>query len=338
MPDRVGARGSGISVSRLRRLAGVAVVAVGALVSPQGAAPQAGAAGQPQGAAVAESDLERAGGGRTVSLGLRESGGRAVSVPLEVYVARVIAGEGEPTAPAATQQALAIAIRTYATVYARRHASEGFGLCDTTHCQVFRTSTPASRHAALTTAGRVLTYNGVPAEVFYSASCGGHSERASYVWPGIEYPYLQAVEDDVHGEDEPWTLDLTLRGIQQALASAGVTGARLTGFEIESRNESGRVAAVRLPGLRPDSMAGAAFRMAVGPSTLRSTAFTVERRGDTIRFTGLGYGHGVGMCVIGAGRRARRGETVDDILHAYYPGLRLAVLDAAAPGGLRLED
>jgi SpoIID/LytB domain protein len=54
-------------------------------------------------------------------------------------------------------------------------------------------------------------------------------------------------------------------------------------------------------------------------------------------FTGRGYGHGVGMCVIGAGRRARRGETVEDILHAYYPGLRLATLDAASPRGVRVD-
>jgi stage II sporulation protein D len=292
------------------------------------------AAGQ---AAVTDSQLEQAGGTRMVSLQLGAEGGRVVSVPLEVYVARVIAGEGEPNAPAETQQALAIAIRTYATVYARRHAKEGFGLCDTTHCQVLRTSSAASRRAALATAGRVLTYNGAPAEVFYSASCGGHSERASYVWPGTDFPYLQAVEDDVHGEDEDWMLDLTLREIQRLLLTAGVAGTRLDGLEIDSRNESGRVATLRLPGLRPDVMAGAAFRMAVGPRTLRSTAFTIERRGDTIRFTGRGYGHGVGMCVIGAGRRARRGETVEDILHAYYPGLRLATLDAASSRGVRVD-
>ena len=42
----------------------------------------------------------------------------------------------------------------------------------------------------------------------------------------------------------------------------------------------------------------------------------------TLRFTGRGYGHGVGMCVIGAGRRATRGETVRAILAQYYPGTR----------------
>ena len=54
----------------------------------------------------------------------------------------------------------------------------------TARCCVRRT--PATRAAALATAGRVLTYNGRPAEVFYSASCGGRSESASAVWPAAD--------------------------------------------------------------------------------------------------------------------------------------------------------
>src|SRR6185503_13798580 len=37
-----------------------------------------------------------------------------------------------------------------------------------------------------------------------------------------------------------------------------------------------------------------------------------------------------GMCVIGAGRRASRGEDVRAILAQYYPGLNLVTLEAAA--------
>jgi hypothetical protein len=59
---------------------------------------------------------------------------------------------------------------------------------------------------------------------------------------------------------------------------------------------------------------------------LKSTGFTVEKRGGELRFTGRGFGHGVGMCVIGAGRRAMRGETARAILAQYYPGLELTPL------------
>ena len=50
------------------------------------------------------------------------------------------------------------------------------------------------------------TYQGAPAEIFYSASCGGRSESASAVWARSNLPYLQSVRDDVHDDDEPWTV------------------------------------------------------------------------------------------------------------------------------------
>ena len=134
-------------------------------------------------AEVTDAQLEQAGGGRVVRVGPANGNGRIAPLPLEVYVARVLAGEGEPRASDAAQQALAVAIRTYAVANAGRHGRDGFDLCDSTHCQVPRAATPASRRAAFETAGRLLLYQGTPAELFYSASCGGYSERAGEVWP-----------------------------------------------------------------------------------------------------------------------------------------------------------
>jgi stage II sporulation protein D len=243
----------------------------------------------------------------------------------------VVRGAAAPSAPPAAQQAIAVAIRTFAIVNARRHARDGYGLCDTTHCQVPRASTAATRQAALATAGRILLYEGAPAPVFYSANCGGQSETASEVWPDARFPYLRTVPDDVHADDVPWNLELTLEQIRASLLKAGFSGDRLLALEIDSRNESGRVRRIRLDGLRPDTIAGDAFRMALGAATVRSTAFALTSDGDKVRLVGRGYGHGVGMCVVGAARRARRGEHVTGILQAYYPGLTLASLDDRAP-------
>ena len=77
--------------------------------------------------------------------------------------------------------------------------------------------------------------------MFYSASCGGQSETASEVWPGADSRTCDRVEDDVHADDVPWTLELTLdrfgrrwwRQDSEAIAD---------GIEIEARNDSGRVA------------------------------------------------------------------------------------------------
>jgi stage II sporulation protein D len=314
--------------SRMHAKAVTWVVAAGFAAFAGGAQP---AADDP----VTERDLNAASAGRTVRVGSVEDR-RVTTMPLETYVARVLAGEGEPDAPEAARQALAVAIRTYALANPRRHNRDGFDLCDSTHCQVLRASTPAAREAVVATAGRVLTYNGRAAEVFYSASCGGYSESASQVWPGMDHPYLRAAEDDVHAEDRPWTVEFPVRRVGQALRRAGFEGDRLTRVAIEARSPSGRVTRLRLAGLRPDLVSGDRFRLAVGASELRSTAFDIELRGDTLRFTGRGYGHGVGLCVVGARRRALRGESVDAILAKYFPGLTLTPLGTRGWGiGIR---
>jgi SpoIID/LytB domain protein len=275
-----------------------------------------------------DADLATASAGRTVALRTLGNGTTA-SIPIEVYIARVLAGEGEPNAPEAATQALAVAIRTYATFNAGRHRAEGFDLCDATHCQVPRAATPATRRAAMATAGRILTYNGAPAEIFYSASCGGHTEAADLVWPNANLPYLRAREDDVHDDDEPWTLEVSLRAAQQALAREGFTGSQLRNVEVESRSASGRATRLKLSGLKPDTISGQQFRTLMGARQFKSTAFEVERVGAALRFSGSGYGHGVGMCVIGAGRRAKRGESLESILAMYYPGLELSTMGTA---------
>ena len=57
-------------------------------------------------------------------------------------------------------------------------------------------------------------------------------------------------------------------------------------------------------------------------------AFELERTGDRYRFDGHGYGHGVGMCVIGSVNMAVAGRTATEILNKYFPGL-----DIGTPGG-----
>lgn len=263
---------------------------------------------------------------RTVALG-SVSTGAVEQLPLEVYVARVLVGEAEPNAPDATLQALAIAIRTYTAFNTGRHKSEGFDLCDATHCQVPRPANANSRRAALATAGRILTYQGSPAEIFYSASCGGRSEAVADAWGTAQRPYLKSIKDDVHGDDPSWTLSVPLAEAQALLERHGFEG-RLKNIEIASHSKSGRARVVKVSGMRPDRMGGDQFRSIVGYTKLRSTAFSLKKKDDAFTFTGRGYGHGVGMCVIGAGRRARRGETTTEILKHYYPGLKIEPLSS----------
>jgi hypothetical protein len=133
----------------------------------------------------------------------------------------------------------------------------------------------------------------------------------------------------MHAEDARWTLALTLREIDQSLRSAGFQG-QLTSIRVGDRNASGRVVHLRLDGLQPDRIAGDRFRGVLGPTRVRSTAFALEQSGTSVRLTGRGFGHGVGMCVIGAARRAARGDSTEAILARYFPGLEISGLSGAS--------
>ncbi|HVG85487.1 MAG TPA: SpoIID/LytB domain-containing protein [Vicinamibacterales bacterium] len=267
-------------------------------------------------------------GDEAVRLGHLSVDGRArvETIALDDYVAQVLAGEGQPTAGDAAQQALAIAARTFAQANRNRHRREGFDLCDTTHCQVVKRATATTQRAAVATAGQVLLQGGQPAPVFYSASCGGRLERASQVWPGA-VDLAQPDRDDADAAEPVWFSDVRVTDVERALRAAGMRGGRLRNLLVVQRNGSGRVVRLRAEGFSPPEISGTDFRMAIGRvggwQLVKSTAFDVDRTGSGYRFRGRGFGHGVGLCVVGAGIRAARGETADAILHFYFPALTI---------------
>lgn len=262
-------------------------------------------------------------------VGVQRGGAYDVSsVPLETYVARVLAGEAAPQSPPAALEALAITVRTFALANLNRHHADGFDVCDQVHCQVIRPSTPATEHAAQATAGKVLLYRGELASVYFNASCGGFTERPSDVWPGADDPaYLPARKDDACEGDPAWSDDISRTDLARALASAGFRGV-FREARVTDRDSSGRVSRIALDGLNPNEISGQDLRMAVsrtlGAQHVKSALFELRRTGDTFHFTGNGFGHGVGLCVIGSVKLAAAGDTAERILSRYFPGTVIA--------------
>jgi SpoIID/LytB domain protein len=261
---------------------------------------------------------------------LKPGGGYSVeAIPLETYVARVLAGEAARGSKSAALEALAITIRTFAVANLGRHRADGFDLCDQTHCQVVRTATAATERAAGATAGRILLRDGNgggPASIYYTASCGGRTEVPSAVWPGADDPpFLPSQPDDACEGTPVWSAELSEADLLRALHKAGFQGRRLKKLSIAARNGSGRVARLKLDGLEPDEISGPDLRVAVGRTLgwqhIKSTAFDLTRDGHFYHFSGHGYGHGVGLCVIGSAKLAERGSSAEDILARYFPGL-----------------
>jgi len=285
---------------------------------------------------------------RTLRVGISRPGGgyTVTAMPLEAYVSRVLAGEAARDSQPSALEALAITIRTFALANRGRHRADGFDLCDQTHCQVVRTSTPATERAAQATAGQLLLLHGAPASVYYTASCGGRTEIPSQVWPGAEDPPFLPSRDDEACQGVPsWTAEIQHADLLRALRASGFRGDALRGMTIAARNASGRVSLLSLDGVRPDQISGQDLRVAVGRTLgwqlIKSTAFDLRKIDRSYRFSGHGFGHGVGLCVIGSARLAERGQSAHAILARYFPGLEIgglppprtsAPLPPSAPG------
>jgi SpoIID/LytB domain protein len=88
------------------------------------------------------------------------------------------------------------------------------------------------------------------------------------------------------------------------------------------RGPSGRIIRLRIRG---DSASleiakELEIRRALSKTHLYSSAFVVERNGPAFILRGAGWGHGVGLCQIGAAVMAAGGRNYREILQHYYPG------------------
>ena len=91
------------------------------------------------------------------------------------------------------------------------------------------------------------------------------------------------------------------------------------------RGTSGRICELRITGTKKTIIVGKELeiRRALSESHLYSSAFVVEKQGDTFTLIGAGWGHGVGLCQIGAAVMGDKGYAYDEILRHYYPGAEI---------------
>jgi stage II sporulation protein D len=293
-------------------------------------------------------------------------------VALETYLAGVVPGEVPGSFAVEAQKALAVAARTYTASSLGKHAGDGFDLCDGTHCQMYLGWTPPvgayARGAAAVrdTRGQVLWNGPELVRAFYSADCGGVTADPEDVplrdKPAGALPYLRKVIDRP-GSGGPdfcassghhnWTRVLSRAQLQAALNRDPDTQVgTLTGLAFTAYDASGRVKSVLLRGGIPSPLAamplgplsrltipvertvsGWEFRNAVGATVLKSTLVRVRHAvPEQYQFDGKGYGHGLGLCQIGANGMASPAYGCDyrRILDHYYPGATLGPL--ANPG------
>jgi stage II sporulation protein D len=252
-------------------------------------------------------------------------------LPLEEYLVGLINCEISSAWPIEAVKSQAVIARTYAVNRKQARRDALYHLESSVIDQVYEgceIEDSRARRGVADTSGQVLTYEGSVIQAFYHSSCGGRTEASENVW-GARLPYLAGVDCSycLVNSSGVWEARLSLAEIEDRLKAAGHKVSGVTDIRPGARNARGRLKNVVVVSSRGDiSLTGDQFRKSVGYGVIKSTSFTVKVAGGDASFSGIGNGHGVGLCQWGAKQRALDGFGYTEILSYYYPGTTLKKL------------
>lgn len=263
---------------------------------------------------------------------------------MDEYLLGVVSAEMPANFEEEALKAQAVVARTY-TMYIIEHNSnkhEVADICDNSACcqawiskedrfERWEESERESnwdkiKEAVNSTSRKVVTYNGEVIDAFFHSNSGGKTEEVSNVWGGADLPYLQSVE--TAGED----------GYSQYQSEAVFTKQEFENkmkekhpefiinydesdcIKVLEYTQGNRVKTIKIGNLE---LSGVEVRSLLG---LRSANFKTEINDNTIKFSVIGYGHGVGMSQTGADSMAKQGNNYEQIIKHYYTGVEITTL------------
>ncbi|MFC4024986.1 stage II sporulation protein D [Oceanobacillus longus] len=260
-------------------------------------------------------------------------------VPLETYVAGVVASEMPTKFELEALKAQALAARTF-TVSHLLHGDEAddYDLTDTVQHQVYKSETELQKEwggeytekmnkikeAVNATKGQILTFNDAPITAAFFSTSNGHTENSEDYWEN-EISYLRSVES-------PWDKDSPQFLGQQTYTIAQVEAALELDLPEDSplfieleRTESGRVSEIGIEGY---TFTGRDIREKLD---LKSSDFEIKQNNGHLIFTTEGFGHGIGMSQYGANGMAKEGKTYEEIVQYYYKDVAISTITDAVP-------
>ena len=273
------------------------------------------------------------------------------TIDLEEYLCSVISSEMNANSPMELLKAHAVISRSWA-IRAMEHPNhEGYHVCADDHCQRYeglRRMNERAVQAVRETTGQVLTYNGEICDCRYYKCCGGRTEIWRTCWEDIDVPYIQSVTCDYCKSPSPKVLRLVLNDYDQETkdfrdwkvtytaeelseiirSKSGIDFGQIVDLVPLHRGASGRIDSLKIVGTKHTEVIGKELKIRywLSKSCLYSSWFEVEKSQLTNQFTliGHGWGHGAGLCQIGAAVMASEGHKYEDILAYYYVGSRLS--------------
>ncbi len=268
---------------------------------------------------------------RYISIERKETG-KTERVKFEEYIKGVVASEMPSTFHKEALKAQAVAARTYALSKLQRDDH----LCDTTHCQVYRSEKEQIRihgkgwketgwkkikEAVNSTSGEAMYYDGkLVMQPLYFSSSGGKTENSEDVFSNA-YPYLVSVsspyENEASHKNEKITMSIKefASTLEKSFKNENFGKIKKSKIDVLSRTLGGRVEKIKIGKV---TLQGSDIRTAFN---LPSTLFELSFSGDKITITTNGSGHGVGMSQYGANGMAKKGYGYKEILAHYYYGV-----------------
>jgi stage II sporulation protein D len=243
------------------------------------------------------------------------------------------------------------------------HPGQGYDLCADDHCQDYRGILRESDRimdAVNQTSGQVVHFRNQIADLRFSKICGGLTMEFGEAWPEVKaHPYLVRNWDAPGKKLPDLSFDQYLQGnfpevwcsparglipgfeyareyfrwkhkvdydlIGENLAAQGYHLGKIRYIKILKTNSSFRNTWIKIGGDKGevDIKGELNIRKILSSSTLYSACFKITPFPDHVELAGAGWGHGVGMCQMGALQMAVQGYLFQEILQHYFPGVRL---------------
>lgn len=247
------------------------------------------------------------------------------NISMEDYITTLLAKEMNGTWPVEALKAQAVAARTYA--YDRLGGPKLYHLESSEKDQVsgsFMDITRNTLKATRSTEGEVLVGpSGKIAPVFFHSKCGGKTLRPDQVWGGVEEGYRSVnctfcqktgMKDWSH-KLRNGKLNSMIDTVLKRYYADNISGGKIKLMPDSSENSELRL----YSGEKLHIIKKSYLRNLFGRELLPSNNYTVTVKGKAIEVKGQGYGHGVGLCQLGALELAKRGYTYRQILSFYFP-------------------
>lgn len=273
---------------------------------------------------------------------LHVNNGEIEEKDLDEYVCEVVSAEMPVEFEEEALKAQAVVARTY-TIYKIMENNKKHGeadICDSSKCcQAWISKEDRLKkwnednkeefwkkieEAVYSTKGKFITYEGKPINAFFHANSGGKTEIPYNVWGGIGYPYLASVETNGESNYSQYASEVILtkeefvNKIKELYSTFEIDFNQENCIEVLEYTDGNRIKVIKIGNLE---FTGVDIRNIIG---LKSANFKIELMDNNLKFSVIGYGHGVGMSQTGADSLAKEGKNYEEIIKHFYQNVEIS--------------